>query len=104
MVLMGEHHAAGAFQHCFSPFRVVCDAACHAVCFKVCLANNKQPVLVAKVVPYGIVGVVAGSHRIEIKLLHEFNFLDHMIPGYGAPGRPGMLMAVDPSKHYALAV
>ena len=37
--------------------------------------------LVAKVVPSGIVGVVAGAHSVDVELFHQFDVLDHRLDG-----------------------
>ena len=39
--------------------------------------NHINTVLIAKVIPTGIIGVVAGAHGVHVQLLHDFDVLNH---------------------------
>ena len=50
----------------------------HSVGFDIAFVNNIQSVLVAQGVPPGVVGIVAGTHRIDIQFLHYTDIPDHI--------------------------
>ena len=51
----------------------------HAVTLQVGLGSQIDTILVAEVVPTGIVRVVAGAHGIDVQLLHNLDVLDHAL-------------------------
>ena len=57
-------------------------AVAHSVTLDVGLGGDVDAILVAKVVPTGIVGIVAGAHGIHVQLLHHLNVLNHAVNRY----------------------
>ena len=51
----------------------------HAVTLDVGFGHHIETVLVAKVVPAGIVGIVAGAHGVHVELLHHLDVLNHAL-------------------------
>ena len=54
-------------------------AIAHAVALKVRLGSEIDTILVAEVIPAGIIRIVAGAHGIDVQLLHDFDVLDHAL-------------------------
>ena len=82
MVLVAFEHVAVALPHHFLVLRVF-GKALFAVAlgmrFAVGLVPNIESVTVAKFVPIGVIGIMAGAHRIDIKLLHQGNIAFHRL-------------------------
>ena len=56
-------------------------AVTHAVALDIGLGRQIEAVLVAEVVPAGIVGIVAGAYGIDIQIFHDLDILDHALYG-----------------------
>ena len=54
-------------------------AIAHAVALDVGFGHYIEAILVAEVVPIGIVGIVAGAHCVEVELLHDLHVLQHAV-------------------------
>ena len=54
-------------------------AIAHAVALKVRLGSEIDTILVAEVIPAGIIRIVAGAHGIDVQLLHDLDVLDHAL-------------------------
>jgi len=80
------------------------QAVVEGVALDVGLVDDVQAVLVAQVVPAGVVGVVAGAHGIEVELLHQPDVGDHALQGDGLAAPVVMLVAVDALEQHRLAV
>ena len=52
-------------------------AIAHSVALDIGFGNYIDTVLIAKVIPTGIIGVVAGAHGVHVQLLHDFDVLNH---------------------------
>ena len=46
---------------------------------QVCLVDDVETVLVAQVQETGVVGVVAGTNRVDVELLAQLNVRDHVL-------------------------
>ena len=57
-------------------------AVTHSVALKVGLSRHVDTILVTKVIPTGIIRIVAGTYGINVQLLHDFNVLNHARYGY----------------------
>ena len=53
----------------------------HAVALDIRLCRQIDAILVAEVVPTGIVGIVAGAYGIDIQILHDLDVLNHALHG-----------------------
>ena len=51
----------------------------HTVTLQVRLRCEIDTILVTKVIPTGIVGIVAGAYRVDIQLFHDFDILNHTL-------------------------
>ena len=51
----------------------------HTVTLQVGLSRQVDAILIAQVIPTGIVWIVAGTHGIDIQLLHDLDILDHAL-------------------------
>ena len=56
-------------------------AITHAMTLKVRLSREVDAVLVAEVVPTGVIGIVAGAYSIDIQILHNLDVLNHSLHG-----------------------
>ena len=54
-------------------------AVAHAVALDVRLGHHIDAILVAKVVPSGIVAIVAGADGIHVQFLHDLDVLHHLL-------------------------
>ena len=54
-------------------------AVAHAVRFDIGLGYDINAVAVTKIVPQGIIGIVAGADGIDIELFHQTNILKHAL-------------------------
>ena len=53
----------------------------HSVRLDIGFRYHINTVLVAQIIPQIIIGIVAGTHRIQIELLHKLNILNHTLTG-----------------------
>ena len=82
VVLLHKHIIAVAFYMCQFVRSVLCQGAlaiAHTVAFDIGLAHDIESVLVAKVIPTGIIAIMAGAHGIDIEFLHHLDVLDHAL-------------------------
>lgn len=74
MVAVGGHVALVAFEVCESVVVATCESLiviAHAVALDVGIGDEVDAVLVAEVVPLGVVGVVASAVGIEVQFLRS---------------------------------
>ena len=76
----------------------------HAVGFDIALVHHIQAILVAKGQPTGVVGIMAGAHRIDIQLLHDSDIPNHVFFGNDVTFGRMHLMPVGPLDQNGLAV
>ena len=72
--------------------------------FKVRFVQHIDAVLVAQLVPAGLVGVVGGAHGVDVEALERVDVLNHVRFGNRAAGAGIEFVAVDALEHNALAV
>ena len=54
-------------------------AVAHAVTLDVGLSHYVDTILVAQLIPAGIIGIVTGAHSVDIQLLHDLDILNHAL-------------------------
>ena len=54
----------------------------HTMTLKVCFCSHIDTILVAKVIPTGIVRIVTGTNSIDIQLFHNLDILNHALHRY----------------------
>ena len=104
MVVVPADHTLHAFQEARGPRLIAADTVIICVCLDICLIHDIQAVDVAQFIPALIVGVMAGTHCIEIVLLHQADILDHTLGGKGLCHELVVLMTVYPLDQDTLAV
>ena len=57
-------------------------AVTHAVRLNVCLCHYVNAILVAKVIPTWVIGIVASAHSVDVVLFHQLNVLHHARSAY----------------------
>ena len=85
MVESTLHVALVAFHVCLGIRRVPgqCSlAVTHAVRFDIGLGHYIDTILVAQVIPKVVVGIMAGTHGIQVELLHQLDVLQHALARY----------------------
>ena len=81
-----------------------CFAITHAVAFNIGFGNNVKTVLVAKVVPAGIIRVVARTHSVNVVLLHDADVLNHAFDAHKITSVGIHLVTVGTLNEYGLTV
>ena len=75
------HHPRHTLDERSFPVRIACQSTVgmegHAVGLEIGLVHKVETVLVAKVVPLVVIGIVRITHRIDIELLHQPDILQH---------------------------
>ena len=72
--------------------------------FKICFVNKVNTILVAKFVPEGVVGIVAGADSIDVVALHKTDIPEHIFFGNYSSAFCAPLVAIDTLENYSLAV
>ena len=54
-------------------------AVAHAVALEVGLGSQVNTVFVAEVVPTRVIGIVTGTHGVDVQLLHDLDVLNHAV-------------------------
>ena len=101
VILVRLRHAPRALKIRLRPLGIVGQHAPHAVRLKVRLAHDHQPVLVAQVVKRRIVRVVAAAHGVHAQLLHQKDFLFHLLARDRAPAVHRVLVPVHAAHDHA---
>mmetsp|Transcript_136620 Transcript_136620/g.237200 ORF Transcript_136620/g.237200 Transcript_136620/m.237200 type:complete len:403 (+) Transcript_136620:1523-2731(+) len=98
VVLVPGDHAPCPLQVRIAPVLVVRQQrhGLAAVGLQVGLIHHVQAVLVAKLVPQRVGGIVGAADGIEVMLLHDEDVLDHTLPADHVPRVWVMLMPVHP--------
>ena len=107
MVLVALNHAAVALEVCLGIDRVLGQrvlAVTHTVRLYVGLVDNVETVLVAQVIPFGRVRIVARTYGIEVELLHDLYVLNHALARHDEALEGIYLVAVGTLDQYGLAV
>ena len=82
VVLVDTNVVLVTFQVCFFETGLMCEgffSVAHAMAFEVGFCHDIDTVLVAKVIPAGIVGIVTGSYRVDVMLFHYFDIFNHAL-------------------------
>ena len=82
----------------------VTGRAPRAVRLQVCLVDDVETVLVAQVQETGVVGVVAGTNRVDVELLAQAHVRHHVLHRHRSARARIELVAVDTAEDKALAV
>jgi len=104
MVFIVKRHTHRPFKESKGVGGIVGHASREAVGFQVSFADDKYAHLIAKLVPPGAVGVMAGPHGVYVHALHLANLFPHMFHRYGPAAPPAMLVAVHPVNKKPLSV
>ncbi len=81
MVFVPFDHALAALDKGVGPVRVVAKFVVKGMGFDVGFVNDIKPIFVAQLVPAAVVGIMAGTHGVDIKLLHQLDVGHHR--GFG---------------------
>ena len=107
MVEVGLHVVLVALQYLQGKhglFRGGIVAILKAVRLLVCLGHNVNSVLVAQVVPHGVVGIMARAHGIDVELFHYADVLHHTFAAHHVSAVGVYLMAVGSLDKHGLTV
>ena len=94
MVFVLLHHSDCPFQKQAGPARGMGERSHQPVGFKVAFTNQKQAVLIAQVVPFRAVRVMAGAHGVDIHTLHLPDLFQHLFGCSVPAGRIEVLVPV----------
>ncbi|MPM54603.1 hypothetical protein SDC9_101381 [bioreactor metagenome] len=83
MIVITTHHALYPLQEAGSPSLIAADAVVVGMRLNIRFIHHIQPVDVAQFIPAFIVGVMAGTHCVEVVLLHQADVLNHAFGGKG---------------------
>ena len=104
MIFVALRHALRAVQKRARPARIIRQRAACAVRADVRLVENVKPVSVAKVIPARVVGIMAGAHGVDVRLLHQGDVLNHPLGRKRVAGVGINLMPVHAAQPDRLAV
>ena len=112
MVFIPLEHTVCPVKHSAQPLRPVAGKRAlrsvrplpRAVRLQVRLVDHIKAVLVAQVIPFRAVGIMAGAHGVDIVLLHGPHIAHHILHRYGSARAAVPLMAVHALEHDAPAV
>ena len=76
----------------------------HTVALDICLSNNIDTILVTQLIPTGIVGIVASTYCIDIKLLHDLYILYHSLYRHHITTIGIEFVAVGTLEEYSLTI
>ena len=75
-----------------------------SVALLVGLSTDIEPVLIAEVVPLRVIGIVAGTHGINVETFHNLDIFNHPIPTYYISAVGIHLVSVGSFDKYGLTV
>ncbi|CSA92491.1 Uncharacterised protein [Vibrio cholerae] len=106
VVFIALHHANHALQIGIHPLWIIGKSAHRklAVGFEIGLIHHIQTVLITQFVPTRMIGVMGGTHRIEIMLFHQFNIAAHACFIHHMPQFGMMFMTVHPADQQGLTI
>ena len=108
MVFIPFVHALNAFQVRLFPGRPVCkgdgDIITDTMRFIVSLIHHIDAILVAKLVPVFVVGIVTGTNGVDVKQFHQFHITKHRFFGDCLSGDRIRLVAVCSFYQNGLAI
>ena len=107
MILLYENVVLVALHDGVLVAGVLCQAAvtvAHAVALEVGFCHEVDSVLVAKVVPAWVIGVMAGAHSVEVELFEHCYVLCHALQAHHVAAIGVYLMAVGTLEEYGFAI
>src|SRR5215510_7169928 len=104
MIFVTQYHASGALHVSVQPERIIAQIIPHPMCFEIRFVNQIDPIFVAQFIPKLMIGIMAGSHRVEVELFHQLDFSAHVIFCERASAFGMMLMTINAAYHKAFAV
>mmetsp|Transcript_28652 Transcript_28652/g.71940 ORF Transcript_28652/g.71940 Transcript_28652/m.71940 type:complete len:225 (-) Transcript_28652:774-1448(-) len=104
VVLVALQHAHSALHERGHPLGVAAELLVDGVGFDIGLVAQVDSVLVAELVPPGIIGIVGGAHSIEVELFEQKDVLDHGILRNSFAGAIVVLVPVDSLDEHWLAI
>ena len=76
----------------------------HTVALDVGLGHYVETILVAQLIPAGIVGIVAGAHSIDVEFLHDLDILNHALYRHHITEVGIQFVTVGALEEYGLAI
>ena len=76
----------------------------HTVALDVGLSHYVDTILVAQLIPAGIVGIVTGAHSIDVEFLHDLDILNHALYRYHITEVGVQFVTVGALEEYGLAI
>ncbi len=107
VVAVALDHAAHTLADSFVELRVLCHGAvavAHAVTLAVGLVDHINAILVAKLIPLRVIGIVARAHGIDVELLHDGQVALHLLACHDIAAIGAELVAVDALEQHGAAV
>ncbi len=107
MIETALHIALVALHMCFLIVRTLGKcllAVAHSVRLDIRFCHYIDTVLVAKVIPKIVVGIMAGAHGVQVELLHHLNVLQHAFAGDDVTTVGVQFMTVGTLEENGLAV
>jgi len=95
VVLVALDHACAAVEKGLGEARIAAQASQVGVALDVGLVYDVEPVLVAQLVPVGVVGVVGRTHGVEVELLHAPDVGEHALASHGLAALVVVIVPVD---------
>ena len=99
MVLVPLYHPLGSVQVRLLPERLVAQGlvgtVADAVGLDVGLVDHIETILITQLIPAGHIGIVTGTHGVDVVTFHEQDVLHHGGLGEGVAGVRIVLMAID---------
>ena len=75
------------------------DATLCAMCFQIIFINEIQPVFITDIIPGWMIGVVGGTHSVDMIRFHHQGVRDHFLPCERSPASAGELVPVNAFEH-----
>ena len=72
--------------------------------FEICFGNKVNAILIAKLIPKGVVGLVAGTDSVDVVTLHKADIPEHIFFGNNSSAFCAPFMTIDTLENYSLAV
>src|SRR5688572_13002704 len=98
MVLVPLNHAATALHECQLPLGIFGKPIPQAVRLDIRFVDKIDPVLIAQIVPAGVIRIMTCTHRIDVEALHQQDIFDHRFHCDGMSAHRIVLMPVDAAE------
>ena len=100
VVLVALHDLLGEQRLLGLGLRTVAEA----VALLIGLGGHVDAVLVAQVVPHGVIGIVAGAHGVDVQALHDLDVLNHALAAHHVATVGIQLVAVGTLDEHGLTI